>query len=136
MVCKFFVNRPILALVLLIVVILGVGSAVLLLAVRQYLQTPLPKVEVSASYPGANAQVVAETVAAPIEQEIDGVEGMVSMSRQCTDDGAYRLTIAFRRGTDLRLAQVLVQNRVSLAIPKLPDAVKQTDLTVTRQPTR
>jgi multidrug efflux pump len=132
---KFFTNRPILTLVLLLVITLAGGIAVLTVVVWQYLQAPLPTVEVSASYPGANAQVVADTVAAPIEQEVYGVEDMVSMSRQCTDDGNYRLTITFRRGTDVKLAQVIVQNRISLAEPRLPDAVKRT-VRVTTPPSR
>jgi len=135
---RFFINRPIFASVLSIVVVLvmvlGVGVAVVTL-VWQRLQMPLPTVDVSASFPGANAQVVADTVAAPIEAQVVGVEGMVSMSRQCTDDGTYRLTIIFRRGTDLTLAQVLVQNRVALAQPILPAAVQES-LRVTSKQTR
>jgi multidrug efflux pump len=133
---KSFTRRRIIAAALLIVIILGAGIAVLALAVKQYLETPLPTLEVSAEYPGANARAVADEVAAPVEQEVLGVEGMVSMSRQCTDEGAYRLTITFRRGTDLRLAQVVVQNRVALATPRLPDAVKRTGIRVIRQEPR
>jgi multidrug efflux pump len=130
-----FITRLILAL-LLIGIILAVGIAVLGLAVWRYLQAPLPTVEVWASYPGANAQLVADAVAVPIEREVDGVENMVAMSRQCTDDGGYRLTITFRRGTDVNLAQVLVQNRLALAQPRLPDAVQRAGLRVTTQPMR
>jgi multidrug efflux pump subunit AcrB len=92
-----------------------------------------PAIVVEASYPGANAQVVADTVAAPIEQQIDGVEGMVSMSSQCTNDGDYRLTVTFRPRTDLNMAQVLVQNRVSLALPVLPAEVQRQGVTVRKQ---
>jgi multidrug efflux pump subunit AcrB len=92
-----------------------------------------PVVVVEATYPGANAQVVADTVAAPIEQQVDGVEGMRSLSSQCTSDGAYRLTVTFRRGTDLNMAQVLVQNRVSLALPVLPAVVQQQGIKVMKQ---
>jgi len=133
---RFFINRPIFASALTIVIILAVGIAVLTLAVRQYLQTPLPTVEVSATYAGANAQLVADTVAVPIEREIYGIEDMVSMSRQCTDDGVYRLTITFRRGTDLNIAQVIVQNRLALALRYLPEPVKRADITVKKQPPR
>jgi multidrug efflux pump subunit AcrB len=123
--------------VLLIVVVLAVGGAVMtFLAVRQCLQAPLPTVQVSATYPGANAQVVADTVGVPIEQQVDGVEGMMSMSHECTDDGNYCLTIIFRRGTDPNVAQVLVLNRVNLALPVLPDLVKREGVTVTKPPPR
>jgi multidrug efflux pump subunit AcrB len=132
---RLFLGRPVLVLVLLGGILLAGGIVVLTLAVRQYLLAPLPMVEVSASYPGANAQLVADAVAAPIEEEVNGVESMVSMSRQCTEDGAYRLTITFRRGTDLNLAQVLVQNRVSLALRRLPEAVRRAGLTVTKRTT-
>ena len=133
---RFFLSRPLLVLLLLAGILVAGGFVVLMLMVRQYLLTPLPTLEVSAVYPGASAQVLAHTVAAPIEEEIYGVEDMVSMSRQSGDDGAYRLTITFRRGTDLNLAQVLVQNRVSLALPRLPEVVQRAGLTVTKQTTR
>ena len=89
--------------------------------------------EVSAVYPGANAQVVADTVAAPIEQQVNGVEGMMYMSSQCTNDGTYTLTVTFQNGVDLNMAQVLVQNRVSLAQPILPDLVKRRGVTVKKK---
>jgi multidrug efflux pump subunit AcrB len=86
---------------------------------------PLPAVTVTASYPGANAAVVADTVAAPIEQQVIGVEGLVRMASRSGNDGTYTLTVTFKRGTDLNLAQVLVQNRIALAAPVLPAAVNQ-----------
>src|SRR5207248_5307394 len=92
-----------------------------------------PTVEVSASYPGANAEVVADTVAAPIEQQVNGVEGMMYMSSQCTNDGTYTLTVTFKLGTDLNIAQVLVQNRVSLAQPVLPSLVQRRGITVKKK---
>src|SRR5207248_4379121 len=92
-----------------------------------------PTVEVSASYPGANAEVVADTVAAPIEQQVNGVEGMMYMSSQCTNDGTYALTITFKLGTDLNIAQVLVQNRVSLAQPILPNLVQRRGISVKKK---
>jgi multidrug efflux pump subunit AcrB len=133
----FIIKRPILALVLVgVAVILAGGVASLALAVLHYLTAPPPVVDVLASYPGANAQVVAEAVGTPIEQQVNGVEGMVAMSPHCGDDGSYRLTITFRRGTDPDMAQVLVQNRVSLARPMLPEVVKRGDIRVLKQPTR
>ena len=92
-----------------------------------------PTVQVDCNYPGASAQVVAETVAAPIEQQVNGVEGMMYMSSQCTNDGSYNLTVTFKHGVDLNMAQVLVQNRVSLALPQLPDVIKQTGVTTRKR---
>ena len=109
---RFFIDRPIFASVLSIVITLGGGIALFTLPVAQYPEITPPTVEVSAVYPGANAQVVADTVAAPIEQQVNGVENMMYMSSQCTNDGTYTLTVTFKPGTDLNIAQVLVQNRV------------------------
>src|SRR4051794_12244905 len=107
--------------------------AVFTLPVTQYPEITPPTVEVSAVYPGANAQVVADTVAAPVEQQVNGVENMMYMSSQCTNDGAYTLTVTFKLGTDLNIAQVLVQNRVNLAQPILPDLVKRRGITVKKK---
>src|SRR5437588_3768036 len=112
---SFFINRPIFASVLSIIVTLAGAIAVFSLPIAQYPDITPPTVEVSAIYPGANAQVVADTVAAPIEQQVNGVEGMLYMSSQCTNDGGYTPTITFKPGSDLNIAQVLVQNRESLA---------------------
>ncbi len=130
---RFFINRPIFASVLSIVIVLGGGIALFTLPVAQYPDITPPTVEVSASYPGANAQVVADTVAAPIEQQVNGVEGMMYMSSQCTNDGNYTLTVTFKPGTDLNIAQVLVQNRESLAEPILPDLVKRRGISVKKK---
>src|SRR5438094_10600254 len=120
---RFFIDRPIFAAVLSIVVTLAGAIAVFTLPIAQYPEITPPTVEVSAVYPGANAQVVADTVAAPIEQQVNGVEGMMYMASQTTNDGAYTLTVTFKLGTDLNIAQVLVQNRVSLAQQVLPSLV-------------
>src|ERR1700693_2191124 len=130
---RFFINRPIFASVLSIVITLGGSIALLTLPIAQYPEIAPPTVEVSASYPGANAQVVAATVAAPIEQQVNGVENMMYMSSQCTNDGNYTLTVTFYPGTDLNISQVLVQNRESLAEPTLPALVKRRGISVKKK---
>jgi multidrug efflux pump subunit AcrB len=132
---RFFINRPIFASVLSIIVTLAGLVSLWTLPVAQYPEIAPPTVEVSAIYPGANAEVVADTVAAPVEQQVNGVEGMMYMSSQCTNDGAYNLTVTFRHGIDLNIAQVLVQNRVDLAQPILPDLVKRNGVTVKKKST-
>ncbi len=130
---KFFIDRPIFAAVLSIVITLAGFIAVGTLPIAQYPEITPPTVEVSAIYPGANAQTVADTVASPIEQQVNGVEDMLYMSSQCTNDGTYTLTVTFRPGTNLNLAQVLVQNRVALAQPTVPDIVKRLGVTVKKK---
>ena len=120
----FFVDRPIFASVLsIIIVILGL-VAYSRLPVAQYPEIAPPTIVVRASYPGANAETVAATVATPLEQEINGVEDMLYMSSYSTSDGAMALTITFKLGTNLDQANVLVQNRVATATPRLPDEVR------------
>ena len=130
---RFFIDRPIFAAVLSIVMTIAGGVALVKLPIAQYPEIAPPTVQVSCVYPGANARVVADTVAAPIEQQVNGVEGMMYMSSQCTNDGAYNLTVTFELGTNLDMAQVLVQNRVSMALPTLPDIVKQTGVTTKKK---
>ncbi|HVW39480.1 MAG TPA: efflux RND transporter permease subunit [Pirellulales bacterium] len=130
---KFFINRPIFASVLSIMVTLGGGIALFTLPIAQYPEITPPTVEVSANYPGANAQVLADTVAAPIEQQVNGVEKMLYMSSQCANDGTYTLTVTFKHGIDLNMAQVLVQNRVALAQPILPSLVQRRGVVVKKK---
>ena len=125
----FFVDRPIFAAVVSIVITLIGGIAYYALPVAQYPEVAPPTVVVSASYPGASAEVVAETVATPLEQEINGVEDMLYMVSQSTGDGTVQITVTFALGTDLDEAQVLVQNRVSIAEPRLPEEVRRRGIT-------
>lgn len=130
---NFFIDRPIFSAVLSIVVVIAGSVSVFTLPVAQYPDITPPTVEVSASYPGANSLVLVDTVAAPIEQQVNGVENMLYMSSQCTNDGTYRLTVTFKLGTNLDMAQVLVQNRVSLALPTLPDMVNRRGVNVKKK---
>ncbi len=124
MLARIFIDRPIFAWVLSIVIILIGAVSALFLPIDMYPPITPPTVQVTASYPGANAKVVADTVAAPIEQQVVGVERMLYMSSQSTNDGGYTLTVTFEIGTDPNMAQVLVQNRVALATPQLPPQVQ------------
>ncbi len=129
----FFIDRPILSSVPSIVITLIGLVAVFMLPVAQYPEITPPTVRVSCTYPGASAQVVTDTVAAPIEQQVNGVEDMLYMSSQCSNDGTYSLTVTFKVGTNLNMAQVLVQNRVALALPILPDVVRQIGVTTKKR---
>ncbi|QDV75320.1 efflux RND transporter permease subunit [Botrimarina mediterranea] len=130
---SFFINRPIFAAVISVIVTLAGALAVRTLPVAQYPEITPPTVQVSCTYPGASSKVVADTVAAPIEQQVIGVENMLYMSSQSTNDGGYNLTVTFEVGADLDMAQVLVQNRVNLAFPSLPSEVKQTGVSVKKK---
>ncbi len=127
---KFFIDRPIFATVLAILMILAGALTVKTLPVAQYPDITPPTVFVSAAYPGADAKTVAETVGVPIEEQVNGVEGMMYMSSTSGSDGSYMLEITFENGTDLDMAMVKVQNRVSQAEPVLPNAVKQQGVSV------
>jgi multidrug efflux pump len=133
MISHFFIDRPIFATVLSIVITLTGGIAVLNLPIAQYPQITPPAVSVSITYPGASAQVVSDTVAAPIEQQVNGVEGMLYMSSQSGNDGSYTLTVTFDIGTDLNTALVMVQNRVMLAMPLLPSQVQNQGITIRKR---
>ena len=129
----FFIVRPIFAAVVsLVITIIGaIGYSGL--GVTQLPEIAPPTITVTATYPGASAHTVADTVAAPIEQEVNGVEGMIYMASQSTDDGNVSLTVTFDVGTDIDKAQVLVQNRVSAAERRLPDEVRRNGLTVRKR---
>src|SRR5580698_10321681 len=133
MFARFFVDRPVFAWVISIVIVLGGVVAALVLPIAQYPDITPPSVQVSAVYPGASARVVADTVAAPIEQQVNGVEKMLYMSSTSTNDGSYNLIVTFELGTDLNMAQVLVQNRVNLATAQLPDEVQRQGLTIKKK---
>lgn len=122
---RFFIHRPIFATVLSIVIFLAGAIAVWQLPITEYPEVVPPTVVVTANYPGANPKVIGETVASPLEQEINGVEGMLYMSSQATSDGRMTLTVTFAIGSDVDKAQVLVQNRVDRAVPRLPQEVQR-----------
>ncbi len=126
---RFFIDRPIFASVISILFVLIGIVAYPTLPVAQYPEIAPPTISVTASYPGASAEVLADTVAAPLEQEINGVEDMIYMTSSSTGDGRMTLNIVFKLGTDLDNAQVLVQNRVASAEPRLPDTVRQLGVT-------
>src|SRR4051812_33203873 len=133
MLARFFIDRPVLAWVISIVIILLGAVSAGFLPVAEYPEIQPPTVRVTANYPGANAKVVADTVAAPLEQQVVGVEGMLYMSSQSNNDGSYSLDVTFEIGTNVNIAQVLVQNRVAIATPVLPDVVKNIGVAVKKR---
>jgi len=132
---RFFIRRPILATVLALLFVVAGLLSLGVLPVAQYPDITPPTVQVRASYPGANAQTVAQTVGIPVEQQVNGVEGMMYMSSTSSASGEYALTVTFEVGTDVDMATVMVQNRVNAALPSLPEAVKQQGIQVRKQST-
>lgn len=135
MISKFFIERPVLSNVIAILMILIGGVCLFTLAVAQYPDVVPPTVQVTTRYPGASAKTVIDTVALPIEQQVNGVEDMIYMQSYSGADGTYSLTVTFKIGTDLNFAQVLVQNRVSSALAQLPQAVQNQGVTVQKKST-
>src|SRR5438876_3869347 len=133
MISRFFIDRPIFASVLSILVFLAGLIAGKGLPIAQFPSITPPTIQVTCNYPGASAKEVADSVAAPIEQQVNGVEGIMYMSSQCANDGSYNLTVTFHPGINLNVAQVLVQNRVNLAVPQLPEVIRQTGVTTIKR---
>lgn len=135
MISRFFIDRPVLANVLAVLMIVIGGVALWSLPVSQYPNVTPPTVQVQVRYPGASARTIVDTVALPIEQQVNGVEDMIYMQSMSTSDGTYSLVVTFKVGTDLNFAQILVQNRVSAALSSLPDVVQKQGVTVQKQST-
>src|SRR6059058_990840 len=135
MISDFFIARPVLANVLAILMMVIGGVAMFALPVAQYPDLVPPTVQVTTRYPGASARTVVDTVALPIEQQVNGVEGMIYMQSYSGADGSYSLTVTFKIGADLNTAQVLVQNRVSSALSSLPQAVQAQGVVVQKNST-
>src|ERR1700750_560671 len=135
MISKFFIERPVLANVLAILMVVIGAVSLYRLPVSQYPDITPPTVQVTTRYPGASARTVIDTVALPIEQQVNGVEDMLYMQSYSSADGSYVLTVTFKIGTDLNFAQVLVQNRVSSALAQLPQAVQAQGVNVQKRST-
>src|SRR6478609_2321859 len=133
MISRFFIDRPIFANVIAVITVLFGVVALYKLPVERYPPITPPTVVVSTNYPGANAKTIADTVAAPIEQQVNGVENMMYMSSTCSADGGYSLTLTFEIGTNLDQAQVQVQNRIATAVPTLPEEVQRQGITYRKQ---
>lgn len=133
---RFFIYRPIFASVISIIIVIAGIVSFRSLPIAKFPEIAPPTVQVTAVYPGGDAKTIAETVATPIEQEVNGVEGMIYMSSNSANDGSYNLTVTFEVGTDMDIAAVLVQNRVSIAEPKLPQEVRSQGITTKKRSTQ
>src|SRR5215470_3793407 len=131
-IAHFFIDRPIFASVIAIVIMILGGVAFVRLPVAQYPEIAPPTINVTGQYPGASAETVAETVVAPIEQQVNGVEGMLYLSSSSTADGRFTISVTFDIGVNLDIAQVQVQNRVATAQPRLPLPVQQIGVVVAK----
>src|SRR5437667_11187721 len=129
---RFFIDRPIFAGVVSFIIFLAGAVSVFQLPISEYPEIVPPTVVVKAQFPGANPKVIAETVASPLEEQINGTENMLYMFSQASSDGQLTLTVTFKLGTDPNLAQQLVQNRVNQALPRLPDVTKQLGVTTVK----
>jgi multidrug efflux pump len=129
---KFFIDRPIFAGVISAVILLAGLISMFLLPISEYPEVVPPSVIVKAQFPGANPKVIAETVATPLEEQINGVENMLYMFSQAASDGTLTLTVSFKLGTDPDLATQLVQNRVNQALPRLPEVTRQLGVTTVK----
>src|SRR5215510_11533765 len=128
----FFIRRPIVACVIAILILIAGSVSFPTLPVAQYPEIAPPIIRVTTVYPGASAQVVADTVAAPIEQQVNGVDRMIYMESTSASDGSYTLNVSFEVGTNIDIASVLVQNRVNIALPKLPEDVRRQGVTTNK----
>ena len=129
---KVFIDRPILAAVLSILIFVAGLIAIPNLAVSEYPEVSPPTIQVTAIYPGANPKIIADTVAAPLEEAINGAENMIYMKSAASSDGTLSLTVTFKLGADIDIAAMQVQNRVAQALPRLPEAVRQLGVTTAK----